>query len=194
MSPGRTVLSACGLPGPAPPPRRAPRPDPLVTCPGFRIDKFVSSRWPISIFGPIFKVQDRSKDPDLRIAEGSWWPERGRKKKFQGSASSILPAEKIEDRAMFFVIRVDKVEDGSFFVLRTKKFHPLPSSVRYSTHSSAPKIEDSFFDLRLRRAKIEDGGKILYLRLRRSKIGGSSIFGSEDRRWDLRSSAPKIED
>ena len=31
-------------------------------------------RGPISIFGPIFKVEDRSEDPDLRIAERSWWP------------------------------------------------------------------------------------------------------------------------
>ena len=35
------------------------------------------SRGPISIFGPIFKVEDRSEDPDLRIAEGSWRPGEG---------------------------------------------------------------------------------------------------------------------
>ena len=29
------------------------------------------SRGPISIFGPIFKVEDRSEDPDLRIADVS---------------------------------------------------------------------------------------------------------------------------
>ena len=33
-----------------------------------------SSRGPISIFGPIFEVEDRSENPDLRIAERSWWP------------------------------------------------------------------------------------------------------------------------
>ena len=53
-----------------------------------------------------------------------------------------------------------------------------PSSVRSSTHFSGPKIEDEeFFDLRRRRSKIED-------------VGGSSIFGSENRKWgvfDLRS-------
>ena len=48
---------------------------------------------------------------------------------------------------------------------------PPSSSVRSSTHSSAPKIEDEgFFDLRLRRSQIE-------------KMGGSSTFCSEDRRW-----------
>ena len=74
----------------------------------------------------------------------------------------------------FFVLRAEKVEDRGFFVLRRKKSHPsLSCSVRSSTHSSGPKMEDGwFFDLRLRRSRIEDGG-------------GSSIFGSEDRRWGV---------
>ena len=55
---------------------------------------------------------------------------------------------------------------------------PLPSSVRSSTHSSEPKIEDEgiFYDLRGRGLKIEGGG-FFDFRLRRSKMGGSSIFG-----------------
>ena len=45
-----------------------------------------------------------------------------------------------------------------------------PRSICSGCYSSGPKIEDGgFFDLRGRRSKIEDGG-------------GSSIFGSEDRR------------
>ena len=31
------------LPDPAPPPRRAPRPDPLVVCPGFGLDRCTST-------------------------------------------------------------------------------------------------------------------------------------------------------
>ena len=45
----------------------------------------LDSRGPISIFGPIFKVEDQSKDPDLRISEKDWRSlvegEESRKKK-----------------------------------------------------------------------------------------------------------------
>ena len=32
------------------------------------------SKEPISIFEPIFKMEDQFEDPHLRIAERSWWP------------------------------------------------------------------------------------------------------------------------
>ena len=131
-------------------------------------------------------MEDRSEDPELRIAEGSWWPGGGSEEEVPGEcSSSILPAEKMED-GKFFVLRAEKVEDGRFFRSSEEEVPTLPpSSARSSTHSSGPKIEDGgFFDLRLRRSKIEDGG--------------SSIFGCEDRRLKmegvLRSSPPKIED
>ena len=48
------------------------------------------------------KVEDRSEDPDLRIAERSWWPGCGRQSKEEvpGSSSSMLPAEKIPGHAL----------------------------------------------------------------------------------------------
>ena len=165
------------------------------------------NRGPISIFGPIFKVEDRSEDPDLRVAEGSWWPEGGSEEEVPGGgSSSILPADKMEDGR---VLRSSCLEGGRWGeVLRSSEEEvppSLPSSARSSTHSSGPKIEDGWgvFDLRLRRSKVEDGGGFFDLRVRRSKMGGvldmrtrrtktppffeeppllSSFFGSENRR------------
>ena len=61
----------------------------------------------------MFKVEDRAEDPDLRIAERTWWRlvegGVGRRRRWGG----------------FFVLPVGKVEDGGFFGL------------------PAPKIEDS---------------------------------------------------
>ena len=170
----------------------------------------------ISIFGSIFKVENRSEDPNLRIAEESWCPGGGgaRKKKYQGGSSSILPAEKMED-----VLRAEKVEDGEgFFVPRKKKSPSTPSSVRSSTHYSGPKTEDGgLFDLRFRKSKIEDEG-FFDLRFRRSNMEGlrySAPMNEEGRRGSsetlpssknpsffeeppppffLRSSVPKIEE
>ena len=78
----------------------------------------ISSRAPISIFGSIFKVGNRSEDSDLRIAEGSRWPLEGSEE--ERSSSSNVPAEKGEDRG-FFVLQAEKVEDGRLFFLRTRK-------------------------------------------------------------------------
>ena len=44
LFPRRTVLLVTVLPDPAPPPRRALRRDPPVVCPGFGLDKFLSSQ------------------------------------------------------------------------------------------------------------------------------------------------------
>ena len=143
----------------------------------------------------------------LRGAGGG---EGGQKKKYQEEgSSSILPAKKVKDGGVLGP-SAENVEDGegsSFFGTRS----PTPSSsVRSSTHSSKPKIEDGgFFDLRLRRSNIEDGGTLrssasriddgkgfFDLRLRRTKMEESSIVGSENRKLKigvLRSSGPKIE-
>ena len=105
---------------------------------------------------------------------------RWRKKIYQWGSSSILAAEKIEDGGFsFFVPR--KWKNRVFSVLREKKSYPLSSSVRSLTHSSGRRSKRGFFDLRLRRSKIEDG-RFFDLRLRRSKMGCR------------RSSAPKNEE
>ena len=138
------------------------------------------NRGPISIFGPTFKVEDRSEDPDLRIVGRSWWPlVEGGSEEEESGGFFVLLVEKVEDGG---VIRSSGREDGRwgwFFVLRTrnieepphlrrnpppfsKKSHPPPSSVRSSTHSSRPKIEDGgVFDLRGRTSKIEGWGGVL---------------------------------
>ena len=71
-----------------------------------------------------------------------------------------------------------KIEDGTG-VLRG------PEERRWGgfLQSSDPKIEDGRGFLRSSAPKIEDGDEFFDLRLRRSKLGGSSIFGSEERRW-----------
>ena len=100
------------------------------------------SRGPISIFGPIFKVGSRSEDPDLRIAEGSWCPGGGRKKKYQGVfvlRPFFRPRRWKMGDSSFFVPRRWEMGDSSFFGGRNPT---PPSSVRPSTHSSGPKIED----------------------------------------------------
>ena len=73
---------------------------------------YILSRGPISIFAPIFKVNDRFEDLDLRVAERSYWlEERGSKEEVPGGSSSIFPAEKMEDGgSSFFVPRRWKIE------------------------------------------------------------------------------------
>ena len=171
------------------------------------------SRGPISIFGPIFKVEDRSEDPDLRIAEGSWWPlGGGRQKKYQGGFF-VHSSGREGGRwggSSFFGSR--KWNMGGLFVLRTRKIEePPPSSKNppYLRRRPTPPpfirpIFDLFFEAEDRRWR---GSSIFGVEDRRLKMVGSSIFGSEDRRWgvfdprlrrskmgSLRSSAPKIED
>ena len=70
---------------------------------------------------------------------------------------------------------------GEYLPPFSKKSHPhLSSLVRYSTHYSNPKIEDR---------GISSSFKTEYQRLKKR---GSSIFGSDDRRWEvLRSSDRK---
>ena len=172
-----------------------------------------SSRWsrgPNSIFGPIFKVEDRAEDPNLRIAERGWWPlvegGVGRRRRWGG----------------FFDLRVEKVEHGGFFVLPAPKIDggvlrssdpanrrtpPSSKNPPSSKKSQPPRLLSDlrrilrgrrskmggFFDLRSRRSKIEDGGRFFDLRLRRSKMsGGSSISGTgRSKNPHLRSSEPE---
>ena len=92
------------------------------------------NREPISIFGPIFKVEDRSEDPDLRITERSWRPlvkeeEVGRRRRRRGFF--VLRAEKVEDERGFFVLRTRKIEEPPIFEepsphLRKEVPPPLP--------------------------------------------------------------------
>ena len=78
------------------------------------------------------------------------------------------------DRVRWGLLRSSCRECGrwrgsSFFGGRSPTPSPS-SSVRSSTHSSGPKIEDGgFFDVRPRRSKIEEGG-FFDIRLRRSKM------------------------
>ena len=146
-------------------------------------------------------MEDRSEDPDLRIAEGSWWPGGVERK---STREVLCPFFRPRRWKMGGILRSSRREGGrweGFFVLRRKQSQPPPSSVRSSTQSSGPTIEDGgFFDLRLRTSKIEDGG-FFDLRPRRSKIedGGffdlrlrrskmeerSSNFGFEDRKLKM---------
>ena len=101
--------------------------------------------------------------------------DRGRGSEEEESGRGVLRSSGPEDRG-WEVLRSSDPEDRktSLFL---KNFHiieegaPLPSSVRSSTHSSRPKIEDG---------------------------GWSSIFGAEDRKLKmggvLRFTAPNIED
>ena len=102
-------------------------------------------------------MQDRSEDADLRIADGSWWPGEGGgwKKAYQtGGSSSILPAKKIEDGGVLYS-SAEKVEDRGASSYFGGESPTPPSSVRSSTHSSRPTIEDGgVFGLRLRRSNV----------------------------------------
>ena len=82
----------------------------------------------------------------------------------------------------FFVLRARRWKIGKFFVLQKKKSYPalLPSDLRPNIRGRRSK-KGEFFDLRLRRSKIEDKG-FFDLRPRRSKMER------------LRSSAPKNEE
>ena len=70
LSPGRTVL-----PDPAPPPRRAPRPDPPVVCPGFGFDSYIIPGyvWHDNSFQRNKKNQSTGQQPgmnsDIRSAD-----------------------------------------------------------------------------------------------------------------------------
>ena len=150
-------------------------------------------------------MEDLSEDPDLRIAEGSWWP-RGRKKKCQ---RVLRP---------FFRPRKWKMGGCSFFERRSPTLffsekeipHPLllpsffgrispisPSFVlrRKTSHPAFFRpIIDPFFGTECRRC----GGSMIFgsedrglkmegfsdLRLRRSKMGGlrSSDSKNEEKR------------
>ena len=145
-------------------------------------------------------MEDRAEDPDLRIAERTWWRliEGGSEEGEGGERFFVLAVESVEDGG-FFVLPAPKIEDGgsSFFGAgRSKnpsptfaeppssKRSPPPSSVRSSTHSSGPKIVD--------------GGRssIFASEGRRLKMGGSSIFVSVKFKMEgyILSSAPNIED
>ena len=128
----------------------------------------------------------------------------GSEKEVPGGSSSILPAEKLEDKG-FFVLRMKKSRPPSSVVLRKKKSQP-PFSVLRSKKSAPPPssllgrrshvlspffrpIFDTFsgpkIEIRPRRSKIEDGkGKIGVLRSSAPKIEDGSI----------RSSTPKNEE
>ena len=131
------------------------------------------SREPISIFGPIFELEDRSQDGlPTDLAKVGWGGEF-----------------KEEESGEFFVLRAERVEDGgrllrrwgansskmwggsSIFRLRKPIFERRfsLSSVRSSNHSSRPKIEDGFV---LRAKKVEDG---------RNFFEGGGTFLEEDR-------------
>ena len=120
---------------------------------------------------PIFKVRDSFEDPDFRILEGSWCPGRGRSEDEVPEGVLRLffrPREwKIEGGSPFFVPRKWKTEGSSFFGGRSPTPPPLaPSDLRPILRGRRSKMR-GFFDLRVRRSKIE---------------GRSTIFGSEERR------------
>ena len=143
----------------------------------------------------MFKVKDQSEDPDLRIAEGSWWPGEVGRRRTRGVIR------------LFFRPRRWKMKDYSFFVPRMWKMEGAlrPSQKRTPALSLFP--SDLRPIIRGRRSKMGNLS-IFGPEDQRLKRGGSSIFGSDDRRWgnffDLRlrrskmgevfrSSAPKIE-
>ena len=103
-----------------------------------------------------------------------------------GGCFDLRPG-KVKDVGGFCVLPAPKIEDGWGFLRSSdpEDRRPPPSSKNpFLFSKSQPPRHLS--DLQL------------ILRGRRSKMGGSSIFGAEDRRWKmgrvLRSSAPKIED
>ena len=155
-------------------------------------------------------MENRSEDPALRIAEGSWWPlgEVGRR----STRGEFFVHSSGREDGRWGVLRAETVEDGG--VLRSsepdyrrtpphlrrnppssKKFHPslLPSDLRPILRGR----RWGFFDFRGRRSKIEDG---MVLRSSAPKIedGGflrSSVLKNEDEGvFDLRTRRSKIED
>ena len=122
------------------------------------------NRGPISIFGPIFKVEDRAEDPDLRIIQkpGGGWSRGGRK-----------PIEKAQEggRSSFFRPRKSKIGGSSLFEPGRSK---NPSIVEES-----PIFEEVAPPSRLPLDLLP------ILRSRKSKMGGvllSSASMNEDKR------------
>ena len=105
-------------------------------------------------------VEDRSEDPDLRIPEGSWCSRVGGigRRRTREASSSILPRED----GRWGIIRSSSRECGRWGVLRSSKEEVPPAFPLLPC------------DLRI------------IIQGRRSKIGGSSIFGSKDRRLKIR--------
>ena len=104
-------VSSC----PAPPRRPAVRPNPTRS-------------WYVRVLDSIvFKLKDKSEDPDFKRAEGSWrHRDGGRRSTREGDSSSILPTKKVEMEA-----------DSSFFGEKGERL-------------------GEFSDLRNRRSTIED--------------------------------------
>ena len=83
-------------------------------------------RGPFSIFGPIFKVEHRSEDPDLRIVVAAG--EKESEEEVLGGFF-VHPSDREGNRwGRFFVLRAEEVEKKGFFVLRTRKIEEPPSS------------------------------------------------------------------
>ena len=132
------------------------------------------SRRPTSIFGPIFQVEDRSEDPDLRIAEGSWWPVAGGvgRRNTRGNYSSILPAEKVEDGG-----------GSSFFGPRKWKMGEVFRSSDQENRRTPPIFEEPPSSSKKYHPPRLPSDLRPILRSRRSKMGvRSSISGVEYRR------------
>ena len=155
-----------------------------------RLDAF-KYRGPITIFGSIFKV-DHAENPDLGIAERGWRSlvenegvskeeegkegprssgREGRKREFLVlAASEIANAEVIPSSASKYRRNPHLRRTPP---LPSSKKSPPPASFQPSIHSSGPKIVDG------------KDSAIFGAENRRLKMGGFSIFCSEDRRWKI---------
>ena len=73
----------------------------------------------MSVFRPIFELEDRSQDRPLEGLVGEGGVRRRRREVFR-------PSGREGGRWGFFIVPAPKIEDGGFFILRNRKIEELP--------------------------------------------------------------------